>query len=343
MLKSTRATFGALAVLAATGFAMQPAAAKDFYAGKQITITIGFGFGGTYGKYSRMFAEHLGKYIAGNPSIIVSSKPGAGGIKAMNYAANVMPKDGLNMFVPLDSGVLAQLLFGNKVKYDMSKFLSLGSANQTNVIVVVRTDTGIKKWQDLKTKQVVMGSTGRGSTGYLIPFAVNGMLGTKMKIISGYKGSSKTGLAVEQGEVNGAAFNWLFWKSKYERWFKGDKPYARAVLQVGHFTDPDLPKVPMLGDLVPASQKAVVGLLNAGGLVGRGLAFPAGVDKARVTEVRAAFAKMLKDPKFLADAKKRKLRVIASSGDTVQKAINDTLKNATPEVVAQARKTILGK
>ena len=79
----------------------------------------------------------------------------------------------------------------------------LGTANQTNVIVVVREDTGIKKWQDLRGKQVVMGSTGRGSTGYLIPFAVNGMLGTKMKIISGYKGSSKTGLAVERNEVNG--------------------------------------------------------------------------------------------------------------------------------------------
>ena len=342
MLRMKKGLAVALGVIVAWALAPQPASAQ-FYAGKQIKITIGFGFGGTYGKYSRMFAEHLGKYIDGNPTIVVQSMPGAGGIKAMNFAANVMPADGLNLFVPLDSGVLAQLLFAGKVKYDFRKFISLGTANQTNVIVVVREDTGIKKWEDLRDKQVVMGSTGRGSTGYLIPFAVNGMLGTKMKIISGYKGSSKTGLAVERNEVNGAAFNWLFWKSKYERWFKDEGRFARAVLQVGHFRDPDLPDVPMLGDLVDPKLKPVVALLDAGGLIGRGLAAPAGTDPARVKELRVAFAKMLADPKFLADAKKRKLRVIPSTGEQVQKAINDTLNNASPAVVAQAQKVILGK
>ena len=342
MLRSTKFLSVALAAAGITALAVQPAASADFYAGKQMKITIGFGFGGTYGKYSRLFADHMSKHIPGNPTIVVESRPGAGGIKAMNFAGKVMRNDGLNMFVPLDSGVLAQLIFADKVKYDMSKFISLGSANQTNVIVVLRSNSGISKWSQLKTKEVVMGSTGRGSTGFMIPKFVNAMLDTKMKVISGYKGSSKTGLAVEQGEVNGAAFNWLFWKSKYDRWFQGDNPHARAILQVGHFNDPDLPDVPMLGDLVSAEHKPIVTFVGLLGLIGRGLAVPEGTPADRVKILRAAFDKMIVDPVFVADVKKRKLRVIAASGPEIDKVIADAVAGAKPEVVAAARKMISG-
>lgn len=343
MSGSKRPFWLTLAAIGAMALAVQPAAAENFYEGRQIKITIGFGFGGTYGKYARMFAEYLGKHLAGNPTIIVQSMPGAGGIKAMNYAANVMPADGLNIFMPIDSGVLAQLVFAKKVKYDMRKFVFLGSANQTNVIVVVRSDTGITDWKQLKAKEIVMGATGRGSTGYLIPNMINGLLGTRMKIITGYKGSSKTGLAVEQGEVNGAAFNWLFWKSKYERWFKQSPPYARAVLQVGHFTDPDLPDVPMVRNLVSAKDRPVVAFAGTLGLIGRGLAAPAGTPPERVAELRAAFDRMVADPAFVADTEKRKLRVIAAKGTQIQKVIEDTLDAAKPEIVAAMREAILGK
>jgi hypothetical protein len=187
-----------------------------------------------------------------------------------------------------------------------------------------------------------MGSTGRGSTGFMIPKFVNAMLGTKMKVISGYKGSSKTGLAVEQGEVNGAAFNWLFWKSKYERWFKGDSPHARAILQVGHFNDPDLPNVPMLGDLVSAEHKPIVSFIGALGLIGRGLAVPEGTSMDKVKILRTAFNNMVADPEFVADTKKRKLRVIAAKGEEIDKVISDSVNGAKPAIVAAARKMILG-
>jgi tripartite-type tricarboxylate transporter receptor subunit TctC len=341
MFRYTKSLSLAVAAAGLMMHAAQPAAAADFYAGKQMKITIGFGFGGTYGKYSRLFADHLARHIPGNPTIVVESRPGAGGIKAMNYAGNVMRNDGLNMFVPLDSGVLAQLIFADKVKYDMAKFISIGSANQTNVIVVLRSDTGIKKWEDLKAKEVIMGSTGRGSTGFLIPKFVNAMLGTKMKVISGYKGSSKTGLAVEQGEVNGAAFNWLFWKSKYDRWFKGDSPHARAILQVGHFKDPDLPDVPMLRDLVSAEHRPIVNFIGALGLIGRGLAVPAGTPMDKVAILRAAFDKMVIDPVFVADVKKRRLRVIAAKGAEIDQVIANSVKSAKPSIVAAARKMVL--
>jgi tripartite-type tricarboxylate transporter receptor subunit TctC len=342
MFKSLKLTM-AVASLGLVTIASQPVKAAPFYEGKQVKITIGFGFGGTYGKYARIFAEHLGKYVDGNPNFIVQSMPGAGGIKAMNYAANVMPANGLNLFIPLDSGVLAQLIFAKKVKYDFRDFISLGSANQTNVILVLRSDTGITNWKQLKDKQVILGATGRGSTSFLIPNLMNGLVGTKMKIITGYKGSSKTGLSVEQGETTGAAFNWLFWKSKYERWFKGDKPYARAIMQVGHLKDGDLPNVPMLKDQVTGEAKKIVEFVGALGLIGRGLAAPKGTDMARIKELRIAFNKMVNDPAFIKDTKKRRLRVIAATGKEIQKVINDTLNNATPELVAAAQRAILGK
>lgn len=321
-----------------------PASSQGFdFAGKQIKFVIGFGFGGTYGKYSRMFAEHLKKHIPGNPNIIVDSRPGAGGLLATNYAAKAMPANGLNYLVPPDSSVIVQLMRPEKAKYDMSKFTWIGSANQTNVILVVRGDTGITSWEGLRSAEVPMGSTGLGSTSTIMPGLVNRMLGTKMKIVTGYKGSSKTGLAVERGEVRGAAFNWLFWKSKYERWFGGDQPYARALLQLGHFKDPELPDVPMMKEIADAKYRPVLDFIGALGLIGRGVAAPPGTPEGAVSVMRAAWQKMVKDPGFVADAKKRKLRVIPASGETIQEVVNKVIAGTSPEVVSTASKLAYGE
>lgn len=340
--KSKIALFGA--VLGATAVLAAPAKAADFdFSGKQVKLLIGFGFGGTYGKYSRMFAEHLKRHIPGNPNVIVESRPGAGGLLATNYAAKAMPANGLNYLVPPDSAVVVQLMRPKKAKFDMSKFTWIGTANQTNVILVVRSDTGIKKWEDLRNISVPMGSTGLASTSTIMPGLVNRMLGTKMKIVTGYKGSSKTGLSVEQGENRGAAFNWLFWKSKYDRWFQGDKPFARAVLQLGHFKDPELPNVPMMREVVDPKYKPVLEFIGALGLIGRGLAAPPGTPKGAITVMQTAWEKMIKDPTFHADAKKRKLRVIAANAATVQKVVNDAIANSDPATVKLASELAYGK
>ncbi len=290
-----------------------------------------------------MFADHLKKYIAGDPTIIVESRPGAGGLKALNYVGNAMQANGYNYFVPPDTTAIVQLMQPTKAKYDARKFSWIGTANQTNVIVVVRSDTGIKTIDDLKKQQIIMGSTGLASTAYITPNFVNGVLGTKMKVVSGYQGSAKTGLAVEQGEVQGAAFNWLFWKSGYERWFEGDKPFARAVVQVGYFKDTDLPDVPMLGDVADPKYKAMIDFVGTLGLIGRGLAAPAGTPKEAVDAMRTAWTRMITDEAFLADAGKRKLRIISSSGEEVEKVVREALNNAKPDIVAATSEMIYGK
>ena len=298
----------------------------------RVKLLIGFGFGGTYGKYSRMFAEHLKNHIPGNPNVIVESRPGAGGLLATNYAAKAMPANGLNYLVPPDSAVVVQLMRPKKAKFDMSKFTWIGSANQTNVILVVRSDTGVSKWEDLRNISVPMGSTGLASTSSIMPGLVNNMLGTKMKIVTGYKGSSKTGLSVEQGETRGSAFNWLFWKSKYERWFQGDTPYARA--------DPSArsrqgSRAAERSDderhCSIRSTSRCSKFIGSLGLIGRGLAAPPGTPEGAITVMQTAWEKMMKDPAFIADANKRKLRVIPTDAATIQKVVNEAITNSSPE------------
>ena len=318
----------------------------DFYSGKTIRIYIGYGFGGTYGKYSRTIAEHLTNHIPGNPKIIVKSMPGAGGLKMANYAYNAMSKRGYSLLMPPDTVVISQILRHKKVKYKASEFTWIGSTNQTNTIFVVRTDTGVKTWQDMRKIRVVSGNTGPGSTAFLIPRMMKMMLGLKIKQVSGYKGSSKTILAMEQNEHQGTGFNWLAWNSKVPHWFKKDKNgkiFAKAIMQTGVWKDPALPNVPMLLDVVADEYKPIVEFMAPLGIIGRGLALPPGAPKKLVEPLRAAFAKMVVDPAYVADAKKRRLRIMVTSGADIQKFVVNAFKNANPEVVAKARKLIFGK
>jgi tripartite-type tricarboxylate transporter receptor subunit TctC len=190
---------------------------------------------------------------------------------------------------------------------------------------VLRTDTGIKHWTDMRTKQAIAGHTGPGSTSFLLPRLMVKALGLNIKQIGGYKGSRKTILAMEQGEHHGTGFNWLAWSSIVPHWFEKGKEFAVPLMQLGHFRDPDLPNVPMMS------------------LVGRSLALPPGVPKNLVKPLRTAFNKMVNDPAYQAEAKKRGLRVISSTGEQIQKVVNDGIKNADPKVVAQAAKIIFGK
>lgn len=332
------------AVIAAVGMAASPAIAADasYFKGKTLKIVIPYGPGGTYDKYGSSFSKHLRKHIPGNPNIILQHMPGAGGAKAMNFTYNIMAKNGHNMVVPLDNSVANQLMRPKRMKYKSDKFNWLGSSNQTNVVMVVRSDTGVKTVDDLRRIEVIGATSGKSSSGYINPKLVWGLLGGKGRMVTGYKGSSRSMLAVEQGEAQMAAFNWLAWDSKVPHWFKGEQPFARAIIQVGTFKDPDLPDVPMLTELVKPEDRAVVNFIASAGPVGRGLAAPPGVRKDVVETLRMAVDGMLADPAYAAELKKKRLRLIPSSGKTIQKVVEDAIKSATPEVVARARKIIFG-
>ena len=310
--------------------------------GKTLRIIIPYGPGGTYDKYGQTFSDHLAKHIAGNPTVIVQHMPGAGGSKAMNWFANAAPKDNAHLIVPLDNSVVNQLMRPKKMRYDARQLRWVGSSNQTNMVMVSRTDIGVNSWEDMKKTDMICSTSGKSSTGYIVPKLASSLLGFKIKMVTGYKGSSRSILAVEQGETNCASFNWLAWSSKVPQWFKGDKPFAKAVLQVGIFRDPDLPAdVPMLGDLVKDKMdKAVVNFIAVAGILGRGLALHPDASDDAVKTLQMAYDKMNADPGFSSDLKRRKLRLMASTGVDIQKAVAQAVTDASPEVVARARKLI---
>jgi len=333
-----------VALIALTGLNTAPAAAAEakYFKGKTVTISIGYGFGGSYGMYARTFAANLGRHIPGNPTVVVKSMPGAGGMKMTNYAYTVMPRNGHDLFVPPDVLVINQLMRPKKMRFDAREFTWLGSSNQTNSIMVVRSDTGVRSIEDMKRIKILGGTSGKASNGYISPKLAIGMLGLMGDVITGYKGSAKSILAIEQNEVQMASFNWQTWRSKVPHWFEGKNPYARAILQVGSKTDPDLPNVPMLSDMVTGDDKAVIAFVATSGALGRGMATPPKVPKHVIATLRKAYDAMNADPAFAADLKKRRLRLIPTKGEALQKIVNQAISNAKPSVIRRAAALVYG-
>lgn len=313
--------------------------AAEFYKDKTLKIVFGFGVGGTYGKYSQILAQYLAPYL-GAKKIITQSMPGAGGLKATNFVYNVGSKDGLTLFMPPDTIVISELLRPKAVKYKSNGFTWLGTAVQSNSVIGIRGDAGITKIDDLKGKEVIMGSTGQGSQTFLMPKLVNGVYGSKFKIVSGYKGSRKVQLAIEQGEVQGLSVTWLSWKSAHEDWFKSG--FAKAVIQIGVEKEADLPNVPMLADLVSGEDRKIVNFMATMGPIGRGLAVPPGVPADRIAFLRTAFEKAVADPNFVVNAEKRKLRVKSATGPVLQTIVKDSL-DVPEKTLERARSIIFGK
>ena len=328
-----------VALIAASPVKAQSVA--DFYKGRTVTLVYGFGAGGTYGRYSLTLADFLSKYIPGNPKIVAQSMPGAGGLKAANFAYNVMPKDGSSLYMPVDSLIISQLLRPKKVKFRADKFTWLGTVIQSNAVIVVRSDAGINTLSDLKSKQVVMASSGKGSQTFLMPQLLNALYGAKFKIVAGYRGSRKMQLSMEQGESQGVSLTWLAWSSAKPQWFKPGG-FAKPIVQIGVEKDPALPNVPMFSDVVKsADDKAIVAFMASMSPIGRGLAVPPGTPADRTKALQVAFAKVVADPAFAAAAKKRKLVVNGMGAAQIQKIVSDALK-ISPAIVKRAQKLIMG-
>ncbi|MBT5048940.1 MAG: hypothetical protein HOM58_10605 [Rhodospirillaceae bacterium] len=340
-LRVLGASLVAIAALAASANAVS---AQD-WSGKTLKIIVPYGPGGTYDKYSHSFSKHLGKQIPGKPTIIMQHMPGAGGTKAMNWHYNVAVPNGHTLLIPLDNAVVNQLLRPKRVKYDARGYTWLGSSNQTNQVMIIRSDTGVNKWQDLRGRNTIAAAAGKAGFDHVAMSLFRSLLKFNLKIVTGYKGSTATTFAVEQGEVEANCNNWLAYSSKVPHWFTGNKPFANAVVQLGVFRDPDLPdNIPLLHELVSdPKDKAAVDFVSVAGLLGRGLVVPPKTNKGVINMLRGAYDKMNLDRAFKSELKKKRLRLIAANGAEIQKIVNKAINEASPEIVAHARKLIVGK
>ena len=317
---------------------------SDVYKDRTATILVGYGAGGTYGRTSLLLGKHLGSAIPGKPNLVVQHMPGAGGLKATNYFYNVAPKNGLNLLMPPEMTVVSELLRPSKVKFKCQEFTWLGRVFGQNTTLVVRRDTGIKTIKDLMKKRINVASSGKGSPTFLIPTLLNGLLGTKLKPVIGYKGSQKMQLAMEQGEVSGVALGWTAWISGRPHFFKGgDKSFALPLVQSGYSRQKGLEHIPLIRELLTDEvDKSVASMLGSAGVLGRGLVLPPGVPKRLVKPLRAAFASINKKPAFIKDALSRGLMVDPISGKDIQKVINK-LMSMPASTVKRARLLIFPK
>lgn len=328
--------FCALAILATSG------AAAQSLEGKTVTVYIPVGAGGGYDAYGRMAANHIGRHLPGNPTVIASNMPGGGGRKLANYMYNAAPKDGSAVAI-IHHTTVYDAAFGSKgANYDSTKFNWLGSMASATLFVVVNAETGVKTFEDAKKKQLVMGATGKGATSYQFLSLLKNMFGADFKIVSGYKGARDIYTAVERNELNGTGgMTWATFRNNYPHLLNDNK--VNLLVQIGTDKHPQLAGVPSMQDLAQSDeQKKLLDFILSGLKITRPFMAPPGMSTDLANTYRKAFEELVEDPKLIAEAAKRKFDIDPTDGATVQKIV-DQIYNAPVETKAKAKELLSGK
>jgi len=313
----------------------------DFYRGKTVNLIVGYSAGGGYDTYARILARHMGKHIPGNPTIVVQNAPGAGSMRAANSIYNVAPKDG-TAFGMFGRGIALEPLIGTSpAQFDATKFLWLGSGTEEAAVVVIRTGAGIKTWADMLAKPFTVGGEGTGSDPDVYALMLKNVFGVKLKLISGYPGTTEMALALERGEVDGrASWSWTSLKSLKPDWIAQKK--IAIPLQLNMHSSADLKDVPLIGDFAKTErQRQIVKLVISRQTMGRPFMAPPGLPADRAAALRTAFDATMRDPEFVAEATARGQEVNPVSGADMDKLIAELY--ATPkDVVEETKKAING-
>jgi tripartite-type tricarboxylate transporter receptor subunit TctC len=333
-IRRTRRLCSALAMIGAALSALcLPAAAENFYAGKTLEIIVPSGVGGdSYDTLSRMVAHYIGRYLPGNPSVVVQNMPGAGGILAANQLYNIAPHDG-TVIGMLDQSIPEDQLFKvPALKADVTKMNWIGRVISNNAALFAWHSAAVKKIDDAYTEPLIICST--GSASQLRWTMLKRLLGLKLKLVTGYKGTGDGLVAMERGEVEALSMPWTVFRILRADWLRDKK--VNVLLQTGLDKAPDLPDVPRLVDLARNDeQRQILQLFSQPEKVGRSLTTPPGVPAERVARLRSAFAATLKDPGFIADAARIHIDLSPLPGAELQ-AIIDKSFDYSPAIIAKA-------
>ena len=292
------------------------------YAGKTVTIVVGYKAGGGYDATARLLARHLPKHIPGKPTMIVQNMPGANSLIAANHVFSVAKPDGLTIGTFNRNLPIAQLTKVDGVKFDMRKFVWIGSAASESTILAIRTDLGYKNLDDLKkaSKTVVIGATGPGANTYDFPLLLKELLGLNLKIVSGYSSSADIMLAIERKEVDGRAGSFSSIRPFIDR--KLVHPVIRA-----RASEAGIEKLPVDESLAPnARAKAIMALRSAPEVIGRPYVMPPGTPDATAKIMREAFASVMQDKELVAESTKAKMELEFVHGDEAQKVLKEVLE-----------------
>jgi tripartite-type tricarboxylate transporter receptor subunit TctC len=325
-----------LAVCAALYAPAQAQSVSDFYKGKNVDLYIGYSVGGGYDLYARLLARHLGKHIPGNPSVLPRNMEGAGSLRLANWLYSAAPKDGsaigtIGRGTPFDP-----LLARPGTQFEAVKYSWVGSANNEVSVCVSSSRSGVVVFDDMKTKEIIVGAAGVSSDDDQFPRVINGVFGTKMRVVSGYPGGNDVVLAIERGEVNGrCGWSWSSMKSAQASWLTENKVHILAQLALSKHTD--LPNVPLIVDLAQNDeQRQILRLIFARQGLGRPYLGPPGIPPDRLEALRQAFDATMKDREFLAEADKLKLEINPLTGAEVESLVKQVYTETPPAVAKRA-------
>ena len=311
----------------------------EFYKGKNVELYIGYSVGGAYDLYTRVLARHLGKHIPSNPTIVPKNLEGAGSLRLANWLYNVGAKDG-TVIGTIGRGTAFDPLLGSRgAQFQADKFTWIGSANNEVSVCVAWKTSGISKFADVFERELIVGGTGQAADTDQFPRILNGVLGTKFKIVTGYPGGNDVTLAMERGEVQGrCGWSWSSVLSTYKRWF--DDGSITVLVQMSLNKHPGLPDVPLVMDFAKTDeQKQIFKLIFARQVMGRPYLAPPRVPNDRANALREAFMRTMEDPEFLGEAEAAQLEITPVSGEQVEKLVMELYKTPKP-VAAKAAEFI---
>ena len=268
------------AALSITCVLLAPAAAQDGdFSGKTVTIHIGNTAGGTYDLMGRLVARHLGRHLPGHPTVIADNMPGAGTLRAANYIANVAPKNGTAIGIVSETLAVEQALKNAAVQYDAAKLTWIGRVAASNAVHIQWHTSKVQSIEDARKFEGTIAGTGPGNVAEIVPNLLNAVIGTKFKIVRGYPAANESMLAMERGEVEGAAVNWATVKTAKAQWLREKK--VKVILQDLTERGPELQDVPALGELGETPEaRQLIGLYANTGPIGRAFFAPPAVPDA---------------------------------------------------------------
>jgi len=314
----------------------------DFYRGKVIRIVVGFSAGGGFDTFARTVARYMGKYVPGNPSIIVDNMPGAGSLIAANHIYRVAKPDGLTIGAFNGNQILGQLVGAQGANFDPRKMEWVGAPGYNHDLCVLHQRTGItnaEQWLASKTPLKLAGSA-PGATTDDVAKVLKEAIGLPMRLVTGYKGTADMRVAVESGEMDGmCGFSWVSVRSTWRRAVESGQ--AIIMLQSAPKAHADLPKVPLSIGFAktPEARQLIEAGVHQPGAITYSYSLPPNTPKERVQLLRRGFIQAVKDPDLLNDANRANLEIAPASGEEIALAIDNMFKTP-PAVVAKLKEVL---
>jgi tripartite-type tricarboxylate transporter receptor subunit TctC len=313
---------------------------ESFYRGRNMRLIVAAAPGGGADLYARVMARHLGKHIPGRPTFVIQNTPGAAGLLVARQLQGSAPGDGSVVALLQRNNLLEPLLSDRDIGFDPRKVTWLGSLNKDTYLVLAWHTSGFRTIEDVMQKEMILGNTGGGNENVTFPLLLNQTIGTKFKLVRGYKGSGDLAIAIERGEVQGRAMTWTTLRGDHPDWLSEKK--VNVIVQLALKRNPDLPQVPSAMEYVKDEKdRRLYQLLFATLDAGRPFAVANGTPPDRVLALRKAFAALAQDSEFLGELQRRGGSVEYITGEEVEQLTASIY--ATPRDVIERARVLVGE